>query len=198
MKYNLQNKTVLGFIGTFGPWHGVVELANAIVRFYDVHPDRSGQSRFILIGDGNLMPDVQNIISASPYADKVIFTGTIPQHQGPEYLAACDVLLSPHVPNPDGSAFFGSPTKLFEYMAMGKPIIASNLNQIGQVLEHKKTAYLVEPGSVDQLADAMNTLVEQPQLCELLGENARAEVVSKYTWQIHSQKILEKLNTLTK
>lgn len=198
VKYNLQDKTVLGFIGTFGPWHGVVELANAIVRFYDVHPDKSGQSRFILIGDGNLMPDVQNIISASPYADKVIFTGTIPQHQGPEYLAACDVLLSPHVPNPDGSAFFGSPTKLFEYMAMGKPIIASNLNQIGQVLEHKKTAYLVEPGSVDQLAEAMNTLVEQPQLCELLGENARAEVVSKYTWQIHSQKILKKLNTLTK
>lgn len=198
VKYNLQDKTVLGFIGTFGPWHGVVELANAIIRFYDVHPDKSGQSRFILIGDGNLMPDVQNIISASPYADKVIFTGTIPQHQGPEYLAACDVLLSPHVPNPDGSAFFGSPTKLFEYMAMGKPIIASNLNQIGQVLEHKKTAYLVEPGSIDQLAEAMNTLVEQPQLCELLGENARAEVVSKYTWQIHSQKILEKLNTLTK
>ncbi len=197
-KYNLQDKTVFGFIGTFGPWHGVVELANAIIRFYDVHPDKSGQSRFILIGDGNLMPDVQNIISTSPYAGKVILTGTIPQHQGPKYLAACDVLLSPHVPNPDGSAFFGSPTKLFEYMAMGKPIIASNLNQIGQVLEHKKTAYLVEPGSVDQLAEAINTLVEQPQLCELLGENARAELVSNYTWQIHSKKILEKLNTLTK
>ncbi|MCP4613440.1 MAG: glycosyltransferase family 4 protein [Planctomycetes bacterium] len=197
-KYNMQDKTVLGFIGTFGPWHGVVELANAIVRFYDLYPDKSVKSHFILIGNGNLMSDVQNIISASPYADKVILTGTIPQYQGPEYLAACDVLLSPHVPNPDGSAFFGSPTKLFEYMAMGKAIIASNLNQIGQVLKHKKTAYLVEPGSVDQLAEAMNTLVEQPQLCELLGENARTEVVSKYTWQIHTRNILEKLNTLTK
>lgn len=197
-KYNLQNKTVLGFIGTFGPWHGVVELANSIVRFYDEHPEKSSQSRFILIGDGHLMPEVKNIISASPYTDKVILTGTIPQHQGPEYLAACDVLLSPHVPNPDGSAFFGSPTKLFEYMAMGKPIIASNLDQIGMVLKHKKTAYLVEPGSVDQLVEAMNTLIEQPQLCELLGKNARAEVILKYTWEIHSQKIFEKLNNLTK
>jgi glycosyltransferase involved in cell wall biosynthesis len=102
------------------------------------------------------------------------------------------------VPNPDGSDFFGSPTKLFEYMAMGKPIIASNLNQIGQILEHKKTAYLVEPGNVPQLAKAMNILIEQPQLCELMGQNARAEVVANYTWQIHSQKILEKLNALTK
>lgn len=198
VKYNLQDKTVLGFIGTFGPWHGVVELANAIVRFYNLHPDKSGQSRFVLIGDGNLMPDVQNIIRASAHADKVIFTGTIPQHQGPEYLAACDVLLSPHVPNPDGSAFFGSPTKLFEYMAMAKPIIASNLNQIGQVLEHKKTAYLVEPGSVDQLAKAMNILIQNPQLRKVLGNNARAEVVAKYTWQTHVRKILQKLRELPK
>ena len=51
-------------------------------------------------------------------------------------LAACDVLASPHMGNPDGTRFFGSPTKLFEYMAMGRAIVASDLEQIGEVLEH--------------------------------------------------------------
>ncbi len=56
------------------------------------------------------------------------------QSEAPTYLAISDIVVSPTVPNPDGSPFFGSPTKLFEYMAMGKPIVASDLDQIGEVL----------------------------------------------------------------
>ncbi len=54
---------------------------------------------------------------------------------------------------PDGSRFFGSPTKLFEYMAMGKGIVASRLDQLAEVLEHDQTAWLVTPGDVEELAD---------------------------------------------
>src|SRR5207237_125725 len=79
----------------------------------------------------------------------------VPQDDGPEHLAAADLLVSPHVTNPDGTPFFGSPTKLFEYMAMGRPIVASDLEQIGQTLEHGRTAWLVPPGDVEALADAM-------------------------------------------
>ena len=57
----------------------------------------------------------------------------------PSLLDACDILVSPHVPLDAGAEFFGSPTKLFEYMAMGKGIVASRLGQIGEVLQHEKS-----------------------------------------------------------
>jgi hypothetical protein len=52
----------------------------------------------------------------------------------PAYLDACDILASPHVPSIDESEFFGSPTKLFEYLAMEKGIVASRLGQVGEVI----------------------------------------------------------------
>ena len=68
----------------------------------------------------------------------ITLTGMIFFIRVSQYLAAYDILVSPHVPNSDGAPFFGSPTKLFEYMTTGKGIVASNLDQIGEVLKHKK------------------------------------------------------------
>ncbi len=84
-----------------------------------------------------------------------MFTGSLPREKVVEYLDASDILVSPHIPMPDGSRFFGSPTKLFEYMAMGKGIVASRLEQLAEVLEHDQTALLVTPGNVEELAEAI-------------------------------------------
>ena len=193
-KYGLKNYRVIGFIGTFGQWHGVVEMARAIELFFQSNANLINEVKFLLIGDGKLIPEVKKIISISGYQENVIFTGKTLQSEGPNYLGACDILLSPHVRNPDGSKFFGSPTKLFEYMAMGKAIIASNLGQIGELLEHNKTAYLVEPGNIKQLVDAMLLLIIDSQLRHNLGRKARAEVIKKYTWDKHVEKIIATLN----
>lgn len=193
-KYGLENYKVVGFIGTFGQWHGVVEMARAIELFFRSNQNMTNEVKFLLIGDGKLIPEVKKIISNSGYQENVIFTGKILQSEGPKYLGACDILLSPHVRNLDGSKFFGSPTKLFEYMAMGKAIIASNLEQLGEILRHNKTAYLVEPGNIKQLVDAMLLLIIDSRLRQSLGREARAEVMKKYTWGKHVKKILAKLD----
>ena len=192
-KYNLEKKQIIGFIGTFGQWHGVVEMAKAIVCFFQQNPKAITRAKFLLIGDGVLMPQVKQIIEQSPYSKNVIFTGSVAQEEGASYLAACDIFLSPHIPNSDGSKFFGSPTKLFEYMGMGKAIIASDLEQIGDVLEHGKTAYLVPPGDIQALADAIAIVSKDKKLQIQLGENARKEVVAKYTWDKHVDMLLEYL-----
>ena len=112
---------------------------------------------------------------------------------GPSYLAACDILASPHVPNPDGSRFFGSPTKLFEYMAMGKGIVASKLEQIGEILSHGKTAWLVTPGDPSELAEAILVLAQDAELRGAMGAAARAEAVERHTWEAHVERILRKM-----
>ena len=128
---------LLTFVGTFGTWHGTDILATAIRRLID--EDRAWLERrrvhFLYVGDGPLAPRVRSILGEGLGRPFVTLAGIRPQAETPRTLAASDILLSPHVPNPDGTPFFGSPTKLFEYMAMGKPIVASDLDQIGWVLK---------------------------------------------------------------
>lgn len=189
-KYCLTEKKIVGFIGTFGQWHGVMEMIEAICLFHKDHPELSAKVHFLLIGEGVLFDEAKNKITAASLNEKVTFTGLISQEKAPEYLAACDIFLSPHIKNPDGTNFFGSPTKLFEYMAMGKGIIASNLDQLGQILKDRKTAILVEAGDTKQLSEGIKFLLENEDVCNKLGTNAFNEVSANFTWDKHVEKII--------
>jgi glycosyltransferase involved in cell wall biosynthesis len=195
-RYGLEGKTVLGFIGTFGRWHGAEVLAEAFGQLLQAHPQHRDTVRLLMIGDGVMMPEVRRRLAKSGAEASTILTGLIAQEQGPEHLAACDILVSPHVPNPDGTPFFGSPTKLFEYMAMGKGIVASDLDQIGEVLRHDMTALLVKPADVKSLCEGLIVLIEDKSRRERLGVNARMDVVSRFTWEAHTGRIIQKLTEL--
>lgn len=179
------DETLVGFVGTFGPWHGVLALAEAITLI-----PADARIRFLLIGGGSLRTEVERVLSEASASDKVIFAGTIAHCRVPAILDACDVLASPHVPLADGSAFFGSPTKLFEYMAMGKGIVASRLGQIGDVLEEGKTALLVEPGNSRELSDAIQRLAASRELREMLGASARTAAIARHTWAHNAARVL--------
>jgi glycosyltransferase involved in cell wall biosynthesis len=192
-RYGLEGKTVLGFIGTFGRWHGAEVLAEAFGELLRAHPQHRDSVCLLMIGDGVMMPEVKRRLAQSGAERATILTGLIPQEQGPEHLAACDILVSPHVPNPDGTPFFGSPTKLFEYMAMGKGIVASDLDQIGEVLSHDMTALLVKPADVKSLCEGMIVLIEDQSRRDRLGANARKDAVSRFTWEAHTKRTIDKL-----
>ena len=185
------NETVVGFVGTFGPWHGVEVLAHAITQI----PRDSGL-RFLLIGSGALRDRVEEILREADRLDRVIMLGSVSHERVPGLLDACDILASPHVPLDAGAEFFGSPTKLFEYMAMGKGIVASRLGQIGDVLEHERTALLVEPGNVDELRDAIARLAYSRELRERLGGAARRAAIERHTWKLNAQRVIDAYRAL--
>jgi glycosyltransferase involved in cell wall biosynthesis len=186
-RLDLEGRTVVGFIGTFGPWHGARVLARAARAVLARNPGAA----FLFLGDGPEREKTQALLREEGIGQRCRFTGTIPQEEAPDYLAACDVFASPHVPNPDGTRFFGSPTKLFEYMATGRGIVASRLEQIGQILEHEKTALLVPPGDADALAIALERLIQDAPLAARLGAAARRQAVAQHSWEANARAVLD-------
>ena len=182
---------VVTFVGTFGDWHGADVFAKAIAVGSAPGGAFEGLPlRFLFIGDGKNRGLAEAIVAASPAAAQGRFVGLVPQAETPLLLAASSCFVSPHVPNPDGTAFFGSPTKLFEYMAMERPIIASRLEQIGDILSDGATAILVDPNNERALANAISKVARDYDLGCRLASCARAEAIGRFTWARHVDEIL--------
>ncbi len=209
-KYGFRREDVIAtFIGTFGQWHGVDVLAQAIRQMIDEDREflESNRLRFLLVGDGLKMPAVRQILGGAEEGPYVRLAGLVPQRDAPMYLAASDMLLSPHVANRDGTAFFGSPTKLFEYLAMGKAIVASDLDQLGDVLRpafkvsassrlditKSAVAVLAAPGDIANLIESIKLLATNAELRSQLGSSARRLALAKYTWRHHVEAILKRV-----
>jgi glycosyltransferase involved in cell wall biosynthesis len=188
-RVNLPQAPTVGFVGTFGLWHGVKLLPELIERV----AERRDDAYWVLVGDGPLHGEVVADIERRGLSDRVLLTGVVSHPRAVELLACCDVCVSPHVPNPDGTAFFGSPTKLFEYMGLGRAIVASDLDQIGEVLEDGRTALLTPPGDIQAAARAVTRLLDDEALRVRLGRAALKEAVRSYSWDTHVGRILQAL-----
>lgn len=181
--------TVVGFAGTFGVWHGIPTLAAVLPLVAQARPN----VRFLMIGDGPLRSLVDEAVERYGLAGRVASAGLVPHETMPAYLAACDVLVSPHGRQLDGGEFFGSPTKLYEYMAAGRAIVASDVGQIGDVLEDETSALLVPPEDVEALASAILRLVDDPALRARLGAAARGRAARDHTWRQNAERVLVSL-----
>ena len=186
---------VVGFVGTFSYWHGVAVLQDAILQILSENA-ASGELpriRFLLVGQGLLHAEMRQALCRYEERGNVLLPGRVPHDRVAAYLDACDILCSPHTTMPDRTPFFGSPTKLFEYMGVGKAIVASNLDQLGRVLRHNQTAWLVPPDHPQELAEAIRLLARQPALRQRLGSNAAADAEQHYTWRHNAKRVLARV-----
>ncbi|MBS1986348.1 glycosyltransferase [Candidatus Dependentiae bacterium] len=185
-QYAYQERFLFGFVGTFSPWHGINQLAAMIPAIVAREP----KAAFLLIGDGELHAWLcKQLLLAGISDDVVTCTGRVPQHTAHQYLAACDAFLLPTQPNPDGTPFFGSPIKLFEYMSMAKPIIASDITQVADILS--SIGILVDPSDTQAFVDAACQLMhEDTQTRETRGALGRQYVVMHGTWHEHVKAII--------
>jgi glycosyltransferase involved in cell wall biosynthesis len=189
-RYRLENKTVVGFIGSFTRWHGVETLFDAAVAAVK----KNTSLQFLFIGDGDLRAQLERRALDLGIADRLVFTGLIPHAEAPAHLAACDILVSPHLGFDKGEKFFGSPTKLFEYMAMGKAVVASDLEQIGEVIRDGSNGRTMRPGDAGRLEALIGELCNDKGQRDRLGDAAARDVTMKYTWEKNVARIIESLN----
>ncbi|QDV26824.1 glycosyltransferase family 4 protein [Aureliella helgolandensis] len=180
-RYKLENKTVIGFVGSFTFWHRVGFLVESIAPLLRTDPNL----HLLLVGSGEERQSVETLVTECGVQDSVTFTGKLAHTQIPGTIAAMDIGVMPH------SNDFGSPMKIFEYMAMKKPVVAANFQPIAEVIEHGKNGLLFPPGSCDALLGCLNQLIDDADLRRTMGEYGRRCVESNHTWDANCKRILD-------
>ncbi len=183
-RYGLEDKLVLGFTGFVREWHRV----DRVIRFLAAHENR--HLAFLLVGDGPVRPGLETLAAELGVSDRVRFAGVVQREHLADHVAAFDVALQPAVTP------YASPLKLFEYMALGKAIIAPAGANIREALRGGEEALLFgqEEGGFDR---ALSALVEDGELRARLGSAARARLLrDDLTWAGNARRVERLAETL--
>jgi len=184
-------REVIGFAGAFHPWHGALDLVEAFVKL-----DRPEAKLLMMGGGGDDLEKCRALARREGVEGRVIFTGKVPYAELPGYLDLCDVLAAPFSPKKDRQraavfdryGLWWCPLKLFEYMAMGKPVVASSVGVIPEYLENAGLLY--PEGDLEALRERLGRLLADEGLRERLGKAGRGLVEQKYNWTEVARKTL--------
>jgi len=173
-KYNLDGKKIILFVGALDSAHyfkGVNYLIKAIEML------KREDFKLIIVGDGDLKPVYQDMVESFNLNDQVIFTGYIPDESLVKYYNLADIFVLPSI---DQSEAFGM--VLLEAMSCAKPVIASDLPGVREVINKNISGCLFKPKQADQLALRLNELLNSPEECRRYGEAGRERVEANYSW----------------
>ena len=155
--------------------------------------------RFLLVGGrpGEVVRRKQEVRDL----DNVLFVGFVPNAELPLYQAACDVFLMPHGKKVAGSsgvniAEFTNPLKMFEYLACGRPILASDLPILGEIL-NEENAVILPSGEPEAWVEALDALFRSPERCARLSK-AGKRTADQYSWEQRAKRVLQGLEKTAK
>lgn len=182
---------IIGYIGRFhtmGMEKGIPELIEAMAHLSSVN----GKSPLLLCVGGPMsaVPSYLDSADSLGIPRRLLkFVDRVSNSEVPRVMKACDLCTIPW-PWTEFSAYYTSPLKLFEYMAAGVPIVASELPTMKEVLQHDGNAWLVQPGDPSALAEGIRTLLTDQKRAARLAKKARQDV-KRHTWEIRAAEIIE-------
>jgi len=171
------NMIICGFVGWFRQWHGL----DGLIKSFNKAEFRD-RCVVILVGDGPEMANLQEIVKDLDLVRSVIFTGPVQRENIAEYIASFDIALQPNVTK------YASPMKIIEYLAMGKPVIAPDQDNIREILTHGKDSLLFKSADYDDMLKKLNTVVENKSELEKLSKGALRTIKEKKMYWIENAK----------
>jgi glycosyltransferase involved in cell wall biosynthesis len=171
--------TVIGFVGSIFPYHGV----DLMIEAFAALEKQNEALRMLIVGDGEIVPDLQKHVCDLNLQHKIHFTGNVPHSEVYDYLSLMDIAVMAR------SNWYGSPVKIFEYGAMQKAIIAPDVIPVRDVMIHEKDGLLVE-ATQEALTRSMRFMIEQPDARKRMAQAFHEKVMKEYTWKKATQHIL--------
>lgn len=183
-KYRLSGRTVIGFIGGFYPWHGLALLLEAFAVLRRETPGLA----LLLVGEGPEKRKLQQQVREQRLESDVIFAGPVPSSEAAACIAAFDVAVMPH------SNEYGSPMKVYEYMAMGKPVVAPRLAPLEDALLNGREGFLFTPGDREELIAALRLLLADGLLRQRMGEEGRGNIEWRRNWRHNARAVMRQVD----
>jgi len=182
-RLGLQNKTVIGYVGTILNYEGIALLLDVAGKLKQERNDVA----FLFVGDGAELEEYRERVQNEELSDNVIFTGRVPHNEAEEYYSIINICPFPRLPLPVCEMV--SPLKPFEAMAMGKAIVASNVAALSEIVTNGVNGLLFEKGNADDLARVIGLLLDNPNLTARLAEAGRRWVSRERDWNILSEQV---------
>jgi len=164
-KYNLSGKKVIGWIGSFRDFHGIDHIVEAFNLIEKKFPDVI----LMLIGDGNQMEEIKNLIHSENLNNRVVLTGKQKFTDIPQFVSNFDIAI---VSARSSKGFHYSPLKLREYKATGKAVIAPRAGELPKLFIDGEDLLLYDTGNIENLAKNMEELLTNNSLRTKLEENS--------------------------
>ena len=189
-KLNLSlDKKLVIYTGHLYEWKGAALLLKAARNFqFSISNFQKNEEDILFVFVGGTNKDVQSFRKQTKGLNNILCLGHKPHKDIPIYLKAADVLVLPNGKEEKISELYTSPLKLFEYMAAKRPIIASDLPSIREVLDDQMAVFF-KPDNPDQLAESIKKVIWNNHLAETISAKA-FERVGNHTWERRVKKIL--------
>ena len=184
-QHNLDGNLVFGFIGSFFEFEGLELFIKAIANLIA----QNKGVKALIVGGGRREEELRNFASKLCSNGSIIFTGRVPHDTIKKYYSVMDILVYPRIKN--RLTELVTPLKPLEAMSMEKAVLASNIGGLKELVEDKKTGILFEAENINDLTDKITYLLQNPQIRNELGKNARKNVMSSRKWLDISKKYLE-------
>jgi glycosyltransferase involved in cell wall biosynthesis len=179
----LDGKTVLGYVGSYKTWHGLDVAVDVIERLGREDP----KYHLLLIGNGQTFRAIASEVLRRGLSDRVTQLPYLAHEDVARHLAVFDYALMTY---PDMEGFYFSPLKMFEYLSMEIPVIATNVGQIGEIIRNGETGMLVHPPTAENFAHAVAEVDSNPVLRIAMRENCRALVLAQYGWDENARQVM--------
>lgn len=174
----LQNEVVLGFIGSLYPYEGISWLVPALARLR-----RRGVScKLLILGEGDDEPAIATAIRETQSQSFVLPIGQVSHDRVQRYYSLIDVLVYPR--RSTRLTELVTPLKPLEAMALGKPVLASSVGGILELVEHEQTGLLFKPDDIEDFCHQAERLIEQENLRHEIGSRAREKVLRERDWKV--------------
>ena len=177
----------IGFAGSFFAYQGVDVLIKAAPLILDKFPN----VKFLLVGNGPMMTDWKKEVSLKGLQDSFIFTDRVPYREVNKFIGAMDICVAPHHKETNQA----SPVKLFDYMACGRPIVASDIDVVHEIAKDNRCVLLVEPENPISLANGVIRLLQNKEERISRGNLGRTLALSKYDRQRITLYLLTNIRT---